>query len=158
MQEQCRVHWCSQFQTLMQGKTIINQEISVFRYCNGTKVEVDTWMNHEKWNKMVNFCTMIIFLTYNSFKTWGDVLISCLDLCQGHAAAEIENTSGWHAGTPTICLKPSFWLNTQWAPRIFSLLVSLSLTFNILQLFFRENETYLKGKKMLTKCSTWLVA
>ena len=42
MQEQCRVHWCSQFQTLMQGKTIINQEISVFRYCNGTKVEVDT--------------------------------------------------------------------------------------------------------------------
>ena len=106
-------------------------------------------MNHEK--RWLNFCTMTIFLTYNSFKTWGDVLlISCREW-HGHAAAEIENASG--IDTPVLLrsdpfLKPSVWLNVNEHWEVFSLLVSLSLTFNVLQLFFlsclQENKPYRK--------------
>lgn len=65
-----------------------NTESSIKRYqCSDTAM-IRKLKSTREWImksgiRWLNFCTMIIFLTYNSFKTRGDVLISCLDLCQG---------------------------------------------------------------------------
>lgn len=105
----------SQFQTLSE-KQFIDRHISVDQQREQKLKSTREWIMRSgiRW---LNFCTMIIFLTYNSFKTWEDVLlISCV---------KSKTLSGIY--TPALLrsdsfLKPSFWafwLNTQWAPRKF---------------------------------------
>ena len=105
---------------------------------------------------------MIIFLTYISFKTWGDILlISCVIDVKVMPPLKINYRKhfwNWHAGAPPIwslfktILLTEHSLSTE---EFFSLLVSLSLTFNSVQLLFepgwlQEDKNKTKGRKILT--------
>ena len=135
------------FSSKCSGKNISSIDISVLieqRY----EVEVNTWIR--------NFC-MIIFLTSTTaskhdheetfFLSVVVIDLKVMPPLKSKTLLELTRRRSSDLIPFSCFLKPSFWLNTQWALRIFFLLVSLSLTFNILQLFFVPQYKWLQENK-----------